>query len=82
MKVILSKVAEKHYKKLPQTEKIKVKRKLSLLETNPLLGKKLEAELQNSRSLKAWPYRIIYKIDFVKNLIEVSDILHRQGAYK
>ena len=82
MQVILSKIAEKHYKKLPKTEKVKVKRKLVSLQANPLLGKKLEAELQESRSLRAWPYRIIYKVDFVRDVMEVSDILHRQGAYK
>lgn len=82
MQVVLSKDAAKHLAKLPPPEKKKIKRKLLSLGNNPLAGKKLEAPLFGDRSLKAWPYRIIYSINKKAGQIEVSDILHRQGAYK
>lgn len=81
MLVILSKDAEKQYKRLSKPDKIKVQKKLLLLQEDPATGKKLVGELVGARSLRAWPYRIIYEINKVKNRIEVHKIAHRQGAY-
>lgn len=81
MRVILSKEAQKNYNRLPGSQKTKIKKKLISLQDNPLLGKKLGGELEGDRSLRAWPYRIIYSIDKKQNLISISNILHRQGAY-
>ena len=82
MQVILSKDAKKQYDHLPQSEQKKVKKKLQSLEIYPLAGKKLSGELAIYRSLRAWPYRIIYIINEDKKRVEVSSIEHRQGAYK
>ncbi len=82
MLVILSKDAKKQYDRLPQTEQKKVKKKLQSLEMSPLAGKKLVGELSLYRSLRAWPYRIIYSINEKEKRVEVSDIEHRQGVYK
>lgn len=82
MQVILSRDAQKHFKHLPKPEQIKVRKKLLALAENPASGKKLSGELRGSRSLRVWPYRIVYKINVSRHRVEVSDILHRQGAYK
>lgn len=82
MKVALSKDAQKQYEHLPKTQQIKIRKKLIGLEQNPHSGKKLEAELKGIRSLRAWPYRILYEINKDKQIIEVHKIVHRQGAYK
>lgn len=82
MEVVLSKNAIKDYKKLPKSEQVKVRKKVALLEQNPLSGKKLTGELDGVRSLRAWPYRIFYEINEIEDRIEVHRIKHRQGAYK
>ena len=82
MQLILSKEAKKHYSNLPKSEQRKVKKKLLTLQENPRSGKKLTGNLDGYRSLRAWPYRIIYILNEQGKRIEVSDILHRQGAYK
>lgn len=82
MQVLLSKNAQKHFQLLPESEKNKICKKLSSLRDDPLAGKRLGGELSNRRSLKSWPYRIIYTINIKEKAVEVSDILHRQGAYK
>lgn len=82
MQVVLSKDAQKQYKHLANTEQKKVKRKLILLESDPLAGKKLSGEFEESYSLRSWPYRIIYVINKQKKRVEISAILHRQGVYK
>lgn len=82
MELILSKNAQKNFKRLPKSEQLKIRKKLLVLSQNPLSGKKLVGELKDSWSIRAWPYRIIYKINAGEHRIEVRDILHRQGAYK
>lgn len=82
MQVILSKNAVKQPSRLPKSEQANIKRKLHLLEDNPFAGKKLSGELYGRRSLRVWPYRIICKINKKEQQVEVSEILHRQGAYK
>lgn len=81
MQVILSKEAQKNYGRLSKSAQMKIKKKLIALQQNPYVGKKLSGELEGDRSLRAWPYRIIYLIDKKQNEILVSNILHRQGAY-
>lgn len=82
LKVIVTPQAAKQFKHLPSSEQTKIKKKLISLENNSLAGKKLSGELSELRSLKAWPYRIIYYIDQNKQSIFITSILHRQGAYK
>ena len=82
MQVILSKEANKQYNKIPKSNQIKVKKKLLLLEENPLAGKKLSGKYSKLRSLKSWPYRIIYQILDKEKEVWVVSILHRQGSYK
>lgn len=82
MDLIISKGAQRHYRRLPKTEQIKIKKKLASLKDTPFAGKKLGGELKGRRVIRAWPYRIIYVINEKEKRIEVSAILHRQGAYK
>lgn len=77
--VIITPKAQKQYKKLPPKQQAKIKKKLVSLGNNPNAGKKLAGELAQLRSLRAWPYRIIYYLD--KNKIFITSIVHRQGAY-
>lgn len=82
MLVILSKDAQKQYEQLPKSERIKVRKKLLLLADNPTAGKKLVGELSGIRSLRAWPYRIIYEINETEKRVEIHKITHRQGIYE
>lgn len=81
MKVALSKDAQKQYGRLPKSQRTKILKKLTELERNPYIAKKLEGELKGIYSLRAWPYRILYEINEVKHIIEVHKIAHRQGVY-
>ena len=82
MDVVIAKDAQKQYKRLPKAEQTKIKRKLAGISEDPFAGKKLKGKLQGRRVVRAWPHRIIYSINEKENRIEISDILHRQGAYK
>jgi len=81
MNVVLSEDAQKQYNRLPRAVQIKIYKKLEVLGKNPYSGKKLGGELGDFRSLRAWPYRIIYEINQKAKRIEVHKIAQRQGAY-
>lgn len=81
MQVVLSKDSQKQYEKLPKTEKLKIRKKLQVLENHPYDGKRLTGEMQGIYSIRAWPYRILYEINATKKRIEVHKIAHRQGVY-
>ena len=82
MEVILTPKALKQYNHLPKAEQTKIKKKLSALQLNALEGKKLSGEYAELRSLRAWPYRVIYYIDNPQEKVFVVTIAHRQGVYK
>jgi mRNA-degrading endonuclease RelE of RelBE toxin-antitoxin system len=81
MQVIVTPKVLKQYNRLPKIEQTKIKKKLSVLEQNPQEGKKLSGEYSELRSLKAWPYRIIYYINNKQRKIFIVTIAHRQGVY-
>lgn len=81
MLIVLSKDAQKQYQNLPQSVQLKIRKKLATLQQNPQAGKKLTGELQGIRSLRAWPYRILYEINMKEKRVEVHKIAHRQGVY-
>ncbi len=82
MQVIVTPKALKQFNHLPKTVRIKIKKKILTLEQNPHEGKKLSGEFEELRSLRTWPYRIIYYIDEKQSKIFITTIAHRQGVYK
>jgi mRNA-degrading endonuclease RelE of RelBE toxin-antitoxin system len=71
--------AIKQLNKLPEREKRKIVKKLNLLVNDPLSGKLLQGEYLGYRSLRAWPYRIIYEL--TKTSVRILSLSHRQSAY-
>ena len=79
MQVVYSNIA---HKRLPKSERIKIIKKIHLLKENPYIGKKLMGIFEGLRSLKAWPYRIIYRYSLRDKLLFINTIEHRQEVYK
>lgn len=82
MQVIVTPKAIRQLRKIPKNDQTKIKRKLGILEDDPLAGKKLSDELSETRVVRAWPYRILYYINQKEKKIFIVNIVHRQGAYK
>ena len=80
MKLKYKPQAIKQLKRLPLRQKKKVIRKLEQLSEDALVGKPLRGELEGLRSLRAWPYRIVYRL--TSRSIIIFSIAHRQSAYK
>lgn len=82
MKVEYSHVAKKQIKKLPKNKQIKVLNTIEKLKNDPYAGKKLKGEFEGLRSLKVWPYRIIYRYLSQEKLLFINVIQHRQKVFK
>jgi len=82
MKVNYSKTSLKLLKKLPKIKQIEILKKIEKLKNDPDSGKKLKGPLKNFRSLKVWPYRIIYQYSENDRSIFINIIQHRQSVYK
>jgi mRNA interferase RelE/StbE len=79
-KISYSRVAVKQIKSLPKVEVKKVIRKIEAILSGETEGKMLKGEFDGLRSLRAWPYRIIYQE--IGGKIEILSVKHRQGVYK
>lgn len=82
MKILYPDTVVKRLRKINAKDLKKIQRKLKELELDPLLGKPLTGELQNERSLRAWPLRIIYIFDSENQIIYIVDIDYRGNVYK
>lgn len=80
--ISLSAKAQKQLNDLEKQEKDKVIKQLVFLTSNPFLGKKLKGEFEGYYSVRAWPYRIVYKIQKQELIVWIIRIEHRQGVYK
>jgi addiction module RelE/StbE family toxin len=80
-KVILSRKAESDLDNLPKKDQKKVVKKIRSLEEEPFLGKQLVGKLKGLRSLRTWPYRIIYEFQKPSRVI-ILKIIHRKDAYR
>jgi mRNA-degrading endonuclease RelE of RelBE toxin-antitoxin system len=81
MDLFFKPIAQKELKKLPKIEARKVFKKIQILKEFPFAGKPLSVEFEGSRSVRAWPYRIIYRIQSKRDLV-IETIKHRQSSYK
>ena len=82
MRVEYSNTARKEIKKLPKRKQLKIILTIQKLKNDPYAGKKLKGEFEGLRSLKIWPYRIIYRYLTQDKLIFINVIQHRQKVYK
>lgn len=81
-KIILSNEAKKNFSKIKGEYKDKIAIALKSLEDNPYRGKKMKGNYEDHYRLRAWPFRIVYRIEKRRLIIFVITIEQREGAYK
>jgi len=81
-RLFLTRQAEKEFLTLEKNEQKRVQSAFETLRENPQAGKQLEGELKGIRSLRVWPYRILYTIDKKVIIVTVLTIGHRKDVYR
>ena len=80
MEIIFSDEFKKDFKKIKNKDlRIKIIKQIRKIEENPEVGKPLRNVMKNHRVLRVHPFRIIYRIEQDKIIINCFD--HRDDAY-
>jgi len=80
MQIIFSSEFKKQYKKIKdKKQRLKIIKQIKKLGQIPKSGKPLKHDLKNHRSLKIFPFRIIYRLE--KNRIIINCFDHRKDVY-
>ena len=81
MEIIFSDEFKKDFKKIKDKNlRIRIIKQLKKLEVDPEAGKPLKYDLKNHRSLRVPPFRLIYRIEQDKIIINCFD--HRSSVYE
>jgi addiction module RelE/StbE family toxin len=80
VEIIFSDNFKKEFKKIKdKNTRLKIIKQLKKLSKQPGAGKQLKYELKNHRSVRIPPYRIIYRLEQEKIIINCFD--HRKDVY-
>ena len=80
MEIIFSDEFRREFKKIKdKTTRLKIIKQLRKLSETPETGKPLKYDLKNHRSVRASPFRIIYRFEEDKIIINCFD--HRKDVY-
>lgn len=74
--------AMKQLESLPNKDQDRILAVFDVLRENPAAGKQLEGKYKGFRSLRVWPYRIIYAVDHRIITVTVVNIGHRKDVYR
>ena len=81
MEIVFSDEFKNDYKKIKdKATRIKIIKHIKKLEKLPESGKPLKHEMKNHRSIKIPPFRLIYRIEGNKIIINCFD--HRKDVYE
>ena len=80
MQIIFSDEFRKEYKKIKDKNlRLKIIKQFKKIEHDPKAGKPLKYKLKNHRSLRVPPFRIIYRVEEDKIIVNCFD--HRKCVY-
>ncbi len=74
--------AQKQLEFFPKKDQRRVLMAFEVLKENPTAGNQLEGKYKGLRSLRVWPYRILYAIDHSIITVTVVKIGHRKDVYR
>ena len=81
-RLLMTRQADKQFEKLPKKDQKRVQAAFEVLRDNPTAGKSLEGKYKGLRSLRVWPYRILYTVDHRVITVTVVTIGHRKDVYR
>jgi mRNA interferase RelE/StbE len=81
-RLLYSETSRKQIAKLHPTLKSIIRARLDTLQNEPFSGKNLERELSGYRSLRTGRFRVIYRLNEDKEIIEIHYIGRRKDVYE
>lgn len=82
-RVVLAKSAERELLKLPESIQLRIEKEIDLLPSTPRPpGVKKLVGTKDLWRIRVGRYRIIYRIQDIHKLIDITQIRHRKDAYE
>lgn len=81
-KIVVSRDVAKSMRRLPKAAQRAVVEAFVALGDQPRAGKSLTAELTGVWSLRRGDYRILYRINDRRRLVEIARVGHRRDVYR
>lgn len=79
-RLVMTKQAARQFEGLQKKDQKRVQAVFEVLKENPLAGKQLEGKYKGLRSLRVWPYRVLYAVDHSIITVTVVKVGHRHGS--
>lgn len=80
-RIVYSETSVKIIRSLHPSIKPLIRQKIEDLQDDPFLGKALERELTGYYSLRSKKYRVIYRLDHSKKIIQIHYLGYRKDIY-
>ena len=81
--IFISKSVRKSLLRVPSPWLERIEDAIDVLCYDPQIGEKMSGKLANCRKIRIWPYRIIYKLDKSKGVVQIMEVGHRGSmSYK
>jgi mRNA-degrading endonuclease RelE of RelBE toxin-antitoxin system len=81
-RLLYSETSREQIRSLHPQIKSSIKAHIQKLRDNPYSGKPLEKELSGYHSLRTKRFRIIFKIDHDKKIVQIHYVGHRKDVYE
>ena len=81
-RLLYSETSREQIRSLHPQIKSSIKAHIQKLSDNPYSGKPLEKELSGYHSLRTKRFRVIYKIDHDKKIVQIHYVGHRKDVYE
>ncbi len=81
-RIVLTKLAEKELDNFDHKTRKRLFTAFDVLRENPTAGKQLQGEHKGLRSLRVWPYRVLYAVDHDIITVTILKVGHRKDVYR
>ena len=79
--IVIKPSVRKELDRIPPFRSARIRLLCAGIARDPYGGKKLKGGLKGYYAVRAWPYRIVYRIHAPQSLVIITRIGHRQGVY-
>lgn len=80
--LVIERKAVKVLEKLPKAIRRRIDAAITVLRSDPFVGKRLEGDFAGAWSIRVWPYRIVYTIHQKTVTVIILRIGHRRDVYR
>lgn len=79
-RLVIAGPAGHNLKRIPQPWRDRIEKAIDAIAVDPFRGRKLQSKIGKWR-VRIWPYRIVYRIDKKRKVVEIVQVGHRGSIH-